>query len=761
MAQLQRERGGAPLFETAFNFTHFHVYQLLRQVEGVEILGGTASDQMYFPLTIQFNLDLAKPRLIAALDCDGNDMTAAQVQWALELYLRVLGAMAEGPDRRHGGLDFLSAAERHQVLAEWNDTGWGGRSEFVPVHERLAERAAAAPGTLAVAGAAGRLTYGELYERAGRLALRLNRSLSLRRVGEGEPIVGILIERSPDLIVALAGTLLSGAAYLPLDPAYPRERLAYMLEDSGARVLLTAGRTGDLVPPGFGGEVIDLSEPGALAESGRLTSAAVSAERLAYVIYTSGSTGRPKGVEVSHGGLANLVGWHRAAYGVTPLDRATQLAGTGFDASVWEVWPYLAAGASLHLPDESTRLSPAALLGWLAREAVTLSFLPTALAEGVLAGIAGGGVPPGLALRALLTGGDRLHRPAVVSLPFRLVNHYGPTESTVVATCAEVDLDEPADLAPPIGRPIAELRVRLLDRAGLPVAAGVAGELYVGGASLARGYRGRPDLTAERFVPDPLGEEPGARLYRTGDLARHRPDGALDFLGRADAQVKVRGVRIELGEIEQGLLAHPAVREAAALARQDEPGGETRLVGYVVLTEEASAEPEAILADLRRHLRESLPEAMVPAAFVPLAALPLTANGKLDRVALPAPERTRRVTDSAYMPPRDPVEQGLAEIWAEVLRLERVGVQDDFFALGGHSLLATQLISRVRERFEVEVPITALFDHPTVEGLAVVVEELRLEQEDGEDLARMLEELDGLSDEEARERLSGGARVAP
>ncbi|HEX9939428.1 MAG TPA: amino acid adenylation domain-containing protein, partial [Longimicrobium sp.] len=495
-----------------------------------------------------------------------------------------------------------------------------------------------------------------------------------------------------------------GGAYVPLDPAHPAERLGGMLADSAPVALLTQGPLAGLFG-GTGVRVIDLvADAGTWAGEPEtnpgVRSIGLTPEHLAYVIYTSGSTGTPKGVMVEHRSLANLVAWHRAAFGVTAGDRSSSVAGFGFDATTWEVWPPLCAGAALLLP--ATR-DPQALLEWWEEQTLDVSFLPTPLAEVAFArGRSSAG------LRTLLVGGDRL-RSIPAELPFTLVNNYGPTETTVVATSGEVE----ASAKVHIGRPIANTRVYLLDRTGRPVPVGVAGELYVGGTGVARGYLNRPELTAERFVPDPFSAHPGTRLYRTGDLARWLADGTIEFLGRTDFQVKIRGFRIELGEIEARMAEHAAVRDAVVLVREDAPG-EKRLVAYYV--------GEALDAEtLRTHVAERLPSYMVPAAFVWMEAYPLTPNGKVDRRALPAPEGDAYAARE-YEPPVGTTETVLAGIWAEVLRVERVGRRDSFFDLGGHSLLAVQVISRVRQALQVEVVLGDLFARPVLADFARALE---------------------------------------
>ncbi|MEU8383605.1 non-ribosomal peptide synthetase, partial [Streptosporangium sp. NPDC048865] len=540
-------------------------------------------------------------------------------------------------------------------------------------------------------------------------------------------VVGVLLGRSPDAVAALLAVWRAGAAYLPLDPDHPAGRLAFMLDDSAASLVLTSADLGDRLPPGT---------PRAHADERPLVPVGAPVPGpAAYVIYTSGSTGTPKGVVVSHSNLAARVGWMREAYGLRPADRVVQFASLSFDTHAEEIYPALAAGARLELLPEGGVTLPDHLDG------VTVLDLPTAYWHALVDDIDRIAWPP--ALRLVILGGEQVHEAAVARWRerfgdgVRLVNTYGPTEATIIATAAELD-GSPG--RPPIGVPIAGTSVLLLDGSGEAVPPGAPGELCVGGAGVAVGYLGRPDLTAERFptlgMPDVLSvpdvpEVPGVpgalrgeRIYRTGDLARWRADGRLEFLGRLDDQVKVRGFRIEPGEIEARLLAHPCVGQAAVAVHRE------TLVGYVVGTAGGD--------ELAGYLGATLPSYMVPALWVSLTALPLTANGKLDRAALPAPEAGPRTRTA----PRGDAEELVAEIFGEVLGVEEVGAFDDFFALGGHSLLATRAVARLRAAVEIEVPIRTLFARSTVADLAAAVEEL------------LVAELTEMSDEEA-ERLMG------
>ncbi|HEX7239654.1 MAG TPA: amino acid adenylation domain-containing protein, partial [Longimicrobiaceae bacterium] len=621
----------------------------------------------------------------------------ATVERMLRHFASLAGRLASAPDRPVAEAALLAPAERAALLEDWSAPRLDPPREGV--HALFAEQARRTPGAPAVVSAAETLTYAELDRRADRLARRL------AGLGVGpDARVAVCVERSAELVAALLGVLGAGAAYVPLDPGYPADRLAFALADSGARVLLTQERLRDRLPAD-GIEVVLVD--GEAAADGDAAGADVGPDHLAYVIHTSGSTGTPKGVAVPHGALASHMRWMLRAYPLSAGDRVLQKTPVGFDASVWELWAPLLAGATLVMAPPDAHRDTAALARIVESERITvLQVVPSLLA----AMADGGGLARCTGLRRLFCGGEAL--PAELAERARsetgaeVVNLYGPTEVCIQSVTHAYAGGEPGATVP-IGRPVDGVRAVVLDPAGEPAPAGVAGELYLGGAQLARGYLGRPDLTAERFVPDPFSAAPGERLYRTGDRARRLPDGALEFLGRVDQQVKVRGFRIEPGEVEAALRRHPSVRDAVVVAREE------RLVGYVV-----GAGADA--AELRAFLRASLPEHMVPSALVALDAFPLTPGGKLDRRALPAPEGD---PGAGHAPPRTSTEAALAAIFAAVLRREEVGVHAHFFDLGGHSLLATRVVSRVREEFGVEVPLRAVFEAPTVAALAERVDE--------------------------------------
>jgi amino acid adenylation domain-containing protein len=578
------------------------------------------------------------------------------------------------------------------------------------VSQLAAEQAAADPAAAAVVAGSQRLSYGEL----DRLANQLAHYLQSLGVGE-EQVVGLHLERSPVSVICALAVLKAGAAYLPLDPALPAERLGYMLTDANVSVVLSRGADIERVPKPTR-TVLDWERLHPLLANYRsdCPPSATTPDSLAYVIYTSGSTGQPKGVEATHGGLRNLVDWHRRAFHVKATDRASLLAVVGFDAAVWELWPYLAAGASVYIPEESIRSNPGAIRDWLLAEKINIAFLPTALAEQMLLQQ----WPSDTTLRILLTGADTLRRRPAPGLPFALVNNYGPTECTVVATSGRVASEDADSSIPTIGRAIDNTEIYILDEKMQPVAAGSAGELYIGGAGVARGYRNHPALTAERFVCHPFGNS--GHLYRTGDRARFLHNGEIEFLGRLDDQIKIRGYRVEPNEIINALNAYPGVQASAVALDADKD--EKRLVAYVVLASEAKVDPTG----LRQMLSRKLPDYMVPATLVRMDALPLTANGKVDYAALPAPSAANALADDKFVGPRTMVEERMAGILRPLLHLDRVSVKDNFFLLGGHSLLGTQLITRIGESFGVELSLLSLFDHPTLEEMSLEVEKLIL-----------------------------------
>jgi amino acid adenylation domain-containing protein len=580
--------------------------------------------------------------------------------------------------------------------------------------EQVSVQAATTPDATAVVEGGERLSYRELDARANELANQL------RLLGVApEVVVGLCLPRSRGMVVACLAILKAGGAYLPLDPQNPPARMAQILQDARASVVIGEGLAESLSLGTL--PVVSLSREGTVHgcraqfnSRDDVKESPASDHNLAYVIYTSGSTGEAKGVEVEHSSLRNLVSWHIDEFDVTSSDRATLMASPGFDAAVWELWPYLAAGASLFIVNGDVRIDPISLRKWLVDEGITITFVPTPMAEQLIAM----DWPDHCALRVMLTGADTLQHYPSASLPFVVVNNYGPTECTVVATSGPVDVHSPVSQLPPIGRPIANTQLYVLDENRRPVPAGEAGELFIGGAGVARGYRNRPHLTAERFILDPFSRQPEARLYRTGDIGRVLEDGQISFQGRMDDQVKIRGYRVEPNEVAVVLNRHPMVQASLITALEDSPGNK-RLLAYV------QAKPNSEPADesLRDFLAGCLPDYMVPSAFVRVAFFPLTDRGKIDREALPAPPaRVANAADSVG--PLTPLQQRVATMLGSLLRVEGVGVNDNFFVLGGTSLLGAQVIARVRDAFGVELRLLDLFDHPTVAGLSKEIERL-------------------------------------
>ncbi len=633
----------------------------------------------------------------------------------LDSFECLLEAIVAQPEQRLSALSLLSEAQRLRAIETWNATHTSfpreeGLASLFAVQVQRGPDAVAVRVPALAGGVAQELTYRALDERAGQLAQRL----CMIGVGPGV-LVSVLMERSLAAVVAILAVVKAGGVYVPLDPTYPTERLAFMVSDSGTMFLLTHPDLHDKLVQGEA-SVIFLDQDGMLLEEdvssdGLLSLPMVGGEQLAYMMYTSGSTGRPKGIGIPHRAITRLV-LNTNYVNLSTTDVVAHASNISFDAATFEIWGALLHGAQLVVAQKETMLSPVSLAALLRDEAISVLFLTTALFNQLAS------VGPNVfaSLRYLLFGGEaadpRWVREVVVhGAPKHLVHVYGPTESTTFASWYPV-VEVPMEaVTVPIGRPVSNTQLHLLDDYLAPVPVGVLGELYIGGAGLARGYTKRPALTAERFIPDPYGP-PGTRLYRTGDLGRYRPDGAIEFIGRRDQQVKIRGFRIELGEIEAALGTHPSVREGRVLVQG--ANGSERLVAYLVSATALPPEP----GELRDFLTERLPSFMLPTVYLWLDALPLTPNGKLDRAALPLPETQLLTRGDAFVEPRDAVEFQLARLWEEVLALAPIGVTDNFFDLGGHSLLALQLFARIQRHFDQALPLALLFEGPTVEHLA-------------------------------------------
>jgi amino acid adenylation domain-containing protein len=640
----------------------------------------------------------------------------------------------------------LTAAERRRMLVEWNQT----EREYPRdkcVHQLFEEQAERSPDAVAVVFEDQSLTYGELNARANQLAHHL---VSL---GVGpDMLVGLCVERSLEMVVGLLGILKAGGAYVPLDPSLPMERLGFCLQDSAALILVTqqalSGRFSGLESL----RLVILEQGVGEAPVANLARRNRPAD-LAYVMYTSGSTGTPKGVEISHQALVNCLGHFQHSLDLRPPDAWLSLTTLSFDIAGLELWAPLLAGARVIVGTHAHLIDGTRLSRVLNEQQVTiLQATPATWRMLLQSGW------PGKASLQMLCGGEALPQELadrLAGLGGRAWNVYGPTETTIWSTTRQLAAHQPVD----IGRPLANTRVYVLDAQGQPQPVGVPGELCIGGDGVARGYRNRPELTAERFIPDPFGKQEGARLYRTGDLARWRADGNLEFLGRTDQQVKIRGFRIELGEIEAVLGGHPAVAACAVLV-QDRSDGDKMLTAYVV----GRKQPVPSSEELRQWVGRKLPEYMIPNLFVRLDQLPLNFNGKVDRTALARLNGVELTSGADYVAPRHEGEQALAEIWQAVLHRERVGIRDDFFALGGHSLLGAQVAARIRQKCGVEIPLRAVFEHPTLAALAALLLAKKTEADGIGDMERMLAELEALTDEAAAEllqeanerRVSGG-----
>jgi amino acid adenylation domain-containing protein len=709
-----------PIFQVALVLQNYPEERL--ELPGLTwTLADTASVTTHFDLTLY--LYEASNKLSGCFDY-ATDLFDAGTIGRMAGHLRaLLEGIVANPDCPINQLPMLSEAEEEQLLVDWNATAAPYPYERC-VHDLFAEQVERTPEATALVFGDTLVSYAELNSRANQLARYL------RNQGVcPDQVVGVCVERSVEMVVSLLGILKAGGAYVPLDPNYPVERLRYMLEDAAPQVILTQEKLRAALPA-TQAEVITVDEKlqsiaGYGKENIAVAGLGLTAKNLVYVIYTSGSTGHPKGTAMTHGSMVNLIEWHRKSLGSCEGQRALQFAALSFDVAFQEIFSTLCTGGTLVLMDEWVRRDPYALTEFVSNRLIGRLFVPPLVLQSLAECFKAASAAPPMILQDIITAGEQLRISPEISSFFkrlngcRLHNHYGPTETHVVTALTMTGDPDEWPALPAIGRPISNTQIYVLDSTQQIVPIGVVGEIYIGGAGVARGYHGRPELTEQRFVDDPFSGSSGAKLYRTGDVGRWRADGTLEYLGRNDDQVKIRGYRVELGEIEAQLARHKQVKEAAVIAREDSPG-EKRLVAYVTQRDRGGRGVE----DMRAHLKAALPEHMVPSAFVILENFPLTPNGKLDRRALPAPDLGGYITRQ-YDPPQGQAEEALADIWRELLQLDHVGRRDNFFELGGHSLHAMKLIASVAEHLTVRLSAIAVFQHPTIKEMATVVEDLR------------------------------------
>jgi amino acid adenylation domain-containing protein len=719
--QPERDLSRTPLFQVMFVMQNNPMPELKLgnvTMSPVIIEGATSK----FDLTLSI-MEEADGNLSGWLEYNTDLFDRPMIESLIGHYNTLLRGIIADPDEKISRLPILTDAERKRLLVEFNDTA----AEYPLtncVHQLFEAQAQRAPNAVAIIFEGQKLTYGELHQKADQIARRL------KALGVGpESLVGISMERSVEMVLAIFGILKAGGAYVPLDPTYPKDRLAFMAEDAGVKLILTYSSLLQQLE-GISVTTLCLNKELETPTSGDNDSLddqrSASVENIAYVIYTSGSTGKPKGVMTPHDAVTNMILWMQAAYEMTPADRLLQKTALTFDASAWEFfWP-LITGATLVVARPYAEKDGDYMVKTLQEQGVTVLQLVPSLLKLL---VEQEGFENCRSLRHVFCGGEAL--PAAVCERFferlphaQLTNVYGPTETTMHVTTWECRKDTLERLVP-IGRPVGNTQAYILDQNMQPVPIGVPGELCIGGVQVARGYLNRPELTAERFISDPFSKQRGRKLYRTGDLTRFRPDAGIEFLGRIDHQVKIRGYRIELGEIESALRQHSAISDVIVMAREDVPG-DKRLIAYVVMKPDQKMKT----SELQKHLLATLPDYMVPSAFVLLDKMPLLSNGKVDREALPTPEYSRKQLEEEYVAPRNEVEQSLAKIFAEVLGIEKIGINDNFFLLGGHSLSATQVITRLRETLQADVPLRRLFEDPTVAGLSTAVEEFQNQPQD-------------------------------
>ena len=741
----ERNQSQTPLFQVSFAFqnvprSNLDIPEL--KVTSVEIDSSGAK----FDLTAAFIEH--EREMTVRVEYRRELFEAATIARMFGHFRNLLEGIVANPEQRTSELPILTESEKHQLLVAWNDTERGYSSDKC-IHELFEKQVEKTPDAIALVFEDQQLTYRELNNRANQLGHYL------QKLGVGpEVLVGVCVERSIEMIVGLLGILKAGGAYVPLDPSYPKERLAFMLQDAAAKLIVAHERLLEDLPEQSAVRVcLDRDWVEIEQESVENSQRLVTAESLAYVVYTSGSTGQPKGVAVEHRQLINYLESIIERLELTSQRSFATVSTLAADLGNTVIFSSLCTGAALHLISRDRVADAEAMADYFNRHAIDcLKIVPSHLAA-----LQSVSHPERVLPRQLLILGgeasdvDWVKRLATLAPSCRIVNHYGPTETTVGVMTYAVEKDSLPGGLPhlPLGRPIANTQIYILDQYLAPVPIGVVGEIYIGGIGLARGYLNQPELTAEKFIYHSFSGEPARRLYKTGDQARYLPDGNIEFLGRIDNQVKIRGYRIELGEIESVLGQHPTVQSSLVVVREDEPG-DKRLVGYVVARPEVSFDA----SEVRQYLKHKLPEYMIPSNFALLDELPLTPSGKVDRRALPAPDQNGLQLANVYQPPRTPTEETLVTIWGKVLKLEKVGIDDNFFDLGGHSLLATQVMSRIRSAFSIDLPLRHMFESPTVAEMATVIADDQMKRMSEDRLAQMLREVEATTEEDAQKMLT-------
>ena len=704
---------------------------------------------------LSLDVEAEKDELRVSLEYNRNLFAPATIERMLEHFQNLLAAIVAEPAQHIAELPLLSDLERHRLLIEWNDT----RVEFpgdTCLHQLFEAQVAKTPDAIAAEFQGERLTYRELNNRANRLAHYLQE----QGVGP-EILVGICVERSLEMLVGILGVLKAGGAYVPLDPKYPSDRIAFMIEDAELRLVLTQRHLVKDIPRGHAAVFcIDDQLQSIANQNEENANFPVAATNLAYAIYTSGSTGNPKGVMIEHRQIVNFTLAATRGYAIKPQDRILQFASLSFDLSAEEIYPALACGATIVLRSDAMISSARDFLRSCDEWKISVLDLPTAYWHDLTDALSAEKLIVPASVRLVIIGGEKALPERVrawkrvVGDAVRLVNSYGPTETTVAVTLSDVrDNESDAMRTVLIGRPIANTTAFVLDQFLQPVPIGVAGELHIGGAGVARGYIKQPELTAEKFIANPFRPVPGKRLYKTGDLVRYRPDGNLEFLGRVDNQIKIRGFRVELEEIEEALRSHASVSDCVVILREA-TDGDKRLVAYVVAAKESVA-----ISELRNFLKTKLPSYMVPAAFEMIESLPLMPNGKIDRRALPEPNATGPEPDELFVPPRTPLEAMLADAWREVLKIDQIGIHENFFDLGGHSLLAAKVVSTVRNILDIELCMVDVFEAPTIAGLTMLLNARGAQNEAQRELFALLEELESLTEEAAHARFATETQI--